>query len=227
MSQDRVEPTISPSQTLRIQIPNRQVWDDEKQVICQNGIVWFTDGSKIGDMAGAGLWENHRDRTSFCPGVICHRLPGRGVRHIGVRVGKPEKGSKRGELYRFARTVRKTLNDLASRNKMILTWVPGHSGVRGNEEADRLVREGLSMYPIGPEHILGVPYSMGVSAMKELLTKAPSADWDRRRPRMPIVSAIARVRERHFGSSVLNPEDVKSIQPRKLYTFAKEVGIPG
>ncbi|KAJ8981856.1 hypothetical protein NQ317_017534 [Molorchus minor] len=38
--------------------------------------------------------------------------------------------------------------------------------------------------------------------------------------------AIARVRERHFGSSVLNPEDVKRIQPRKLCTFAKEVGIP-
>ncbi|KAJ8975060.1 hypothetical protein NQ317_005777 [Molorchus minor] len=35
--------------------------------------------------------------------------------------------------------------------------------------------------------------------------------------------AIARVRERHFGSSVLNPEDVKRIQPRKLCTFAKEL----
>ncbi|KAJ8979963.1 hypothetical protein NQ317_006408 [Molorchus minor] len=34
--------------------------------------------------------------------------------------------------------------------------------------------------------------------------------------------AIARVRERHFGSSILNPDYVKSIQPRKLCTFAKE-----
>ncbi|KAJ8964926.1 hypothetical protein NQ317_014459 [Molorchus minor] len=58
------------------------------------------------------------------------------------------------------RNAKKTLNDLASRNKVILTWVPGHSGVRGNEEADRLAREGSAMYPIGPEPILGVPYSM-------------------------------------------------------------------
>ncbi|KAJ8965793.1 hypothetical protein NQ317_016108 [Molorchus minor] len=65
----------------------------------------------------------------------------------------------------------KTLNDLASRNKVILTWAPGHSGVRGNEEADRLAREGSAMYPIGLEPILGVPYSMGVSAIKELPTK--------------------------------------------------------
>ncbi|KAJ8982481.1 hypothetical protein NQ317_019264 [Molorchus minor] len=56
---------------------------------------------------------------------------------------------------------KKTLNDLASCNKVILTWVPGHSGARGNKGADRLAREGSAMYPIGPESILGVPYSNG------------------------------------------------------------------
>ncbi|KAJ8984069.1 hypothetical protein NQ317_006567 [Molorchus minor] len=35
--------------------------------------------------------------------------------------------------------------------------------------------------------------------------------------------ASARVRERHFGRSALNPENVESIQPMKLCTFAKEV----
>ncbi|KAJ8976550.1 hypothetical protein NQ317_011814 [Molorchus minor] len=156
-------------------------------------------------------------------------------------------------------------------------------------EADRLAREGSAMYPIGPEPILGVPYSMGVSAMKELLTQEFKNSWhatpgvrqakthiegpslkltkcllgiNRRDIRMvtglltghchlsrhlqligiaedpecrwcledeetsPHVltecPAIARVRERHFGSSVLNPKDVKSIQLRKLCTFAKE-----
>ncbi|KAJ8976499.1 hypothetical protein NQ317_018443 [Molorchus minor] len=54
---------------------------------------------------------------------------------------------------------KKTLNDLASRNKVIFTWVPGHSGVRGNEEAVGLAREGSAMYPIGLELIPGVPPS--------------------------------------------------------------------
>ncbi|KAJ8968475.1 hypothetical protein NQ317_013970 [Molorchus minor] len=76
---------------------------------------------------------------------------------------------------------RKTLNDLASRNKVILTWVPGHSGVRGNEEADRLAREGSAMYPIGPEPILGVP---GVGEDEDVLVLCvPFSNSVHRRPR--------------------------------------------
>ncbi|KAJ8974969.1 hypothetical protein NQ317_004806, partial [Molorchus minor] len=59
----------------------------------------------------------------------------------------------------------------------VIVVLEGHSGVQRNEEADRLAREGSAMYPIGPEPILGVPYSMGVSAMKELLTKEFKNSW--------------------------------------------------
>ncbi|KAJ8975159.1 hypothetical protein NQ317_014533 [Molorchus minor] len=121
-----------------------------------------------------GLWENHRDRTSFCPGVICHRLAtvfqGSKRENYTDLLGESVKS-------RLVLECKKTLNDLVSRNKVILTWVPGHSGVRENEEVDRLAREGSAMYPIGPEPILGIPYSMGVSAMKELLTKELKNSW--------------------------------------------------
>ncbi|KAJ8978218.1 hypothetical protein NQ317_002038 [Molorchus minor] len=56
---------------------------------------------------------------------------------------------------------KKTLNDLDSRNRVILTRVPGHSGVLGNEEGDRLAREGSAMYIIVPEPILEAPSQWG------------------------------------------------------------------
>ncbi|KAJ8969476.1 hypothetical protein NQ317_005469 [Molorchus minor] len=42
---------------------------------------------------------------------------------------------------------KRTLNDLASRNRVILTWVQGHLGVRRNKKADLLAKEWSAMYP--------------------------------------------------------------------------------
>jgi hypothetical protein len=37
-----------------------------------------------------------------------------------------------------------------------LYWVPGHAGVRGNETAERLARNGSASGFVGPEPALGV-----------------------------------------------------------------------
>lgn len=314
MLQDSMMPTTSPSQTLRIQIPERSDWEVEKSTICQHGIIWFTDGSKIGDKAGAGVYgKTTRTRLSFALGSYAtvfqaevYAILACGLENL-KRVPKGKtiqicSDSQAALLAiqsskvrsRLVLECKKTLNDLAIHNRVILTWVPGHSGVLGNEEADRLAREGSGRYPTGPEPILGVPYSMGVSAMKEFLNKEFENSWQEapgmrqakahiRGPSLKLTKdligfnrrdlrmvtglltghchlnrhlqiigikddsecrwcledeetsshiltecpAIVWARERHFGSCVLNPKDVKDIQPRKLCTFAKEAGIPG
>ncbi|KAJ8955141.1 hypothetical protein NQ318_009034 [Aromia moschata] len=175
MLQDRVEPTICPSPKLGIQIPSRDDWDNTNNTICQNGIIWFTDGSKIGDKAGAGVYgKTTRTKLSFALGSYASVFQAEiyAILACGMEILKTAPKRRTIQLCtdsqaalmaiesskvksRLVLDCKKILNDLASCNRVILTWVPGRSGVAGNEEADRLARLGSIGYPIGPEPILG------------------------------------------------------------------------
>jgi len=49
------------------------------------------------------------------------------------------------------------LSALASLNEVTLTWVPGHRGISGNEEADKFARHASAIPLLGPEPALGIP----------------------------------------------------------------------
>jgi ribonuclease HI len=44
----------------------------------------------------------------------------------------------------------------AEQNKVTLIWVPGHSGVEGNEKADQLTKLGADEPLLGPEPFCGI-----------------------------------------------------------------------
>jgi hypothetical protein len=50
-----------------------------------------------------------------------------------------------------------TLSGLAGWNEVIHAWVPGHCGIPGNEEADRLARHASGLPLKGLEPALGTP----------------------------------------------------------------------
>ena len=72
------------------------------------------------------------------------------------------------------------LEALARRNRIKLFWVPGHSGIQGNEKADELARQGSSASYLGPEPVLGIPKCMARSALKLWIREKQNVHWRNR-----------------------------------------------
>uniref|UniRef100_A0A8D8R8S3 RNase H type-1 domain-containing protein n=2 Tax=Cacopsylla melanoneura TaxID=428564 RepID=A0A8D8R8S3_9HEMI len=70
-----------------------------------------------------------------------------------------------------------TLNKLAIHNKVNLEWIPGHSGLQGNEAADLLAREAAEKSFIGPEPVLAVPKCLVRCSTREWVMNEANKIW--------------------------------------------------
>ncbi len=55
---------------------------------------------------------------------------------------------------------------LANRNEVTLIWIPGHQGIPGNEETDRLARQASAALPLVPQPTLGISKCLAREAIK-------------------------------------------------------------
>jgi hypothetical protein len=67
------------------------------------------------------------------------------------------------------------LDKLSEFKKVTLMWVPRHQGIPGNEEADRLAKEGAVEVP--PNQFAAIPFSVGKNLIKKQLEQRPWARW--------------------------------------------------
>jgi ribonuclease HI len=140
------------------------------------GLVWFTDGSRTAEGTGAGVYEQSAERrlnislgthaTVFQAKVYAILAC---VHEIETQ-DRPEKyvsfcsdSQAALKALQAAKTTsplvwqcQKSLNDISTQHAVGLYWVPGHAGVRGNEIADKLARDGSVQWFVGLEPFLGV-----------------------------------------------------------------------
>ena len=89
---------------------------------------------------------------------------------------------------------------------MGLYWVPGHAGVRGNENADKFARSGPAQRFVGPESFLGVSRRNVRRNLNHWMEKQHLALW-RGRARLKCDGTRAETR---FGLSAKRTSPFKS-----------------
>ena len=200
MRGDIMIPHYSFDQHYKIQIVPKERWleeESETPVIPEGTVSVFTDGSKDSRGTGAGIFFNGLSEDLYiplgkystvfqaetyailrCASILkTLDLPETPIyicsdSQSAIRaLHKPRITSK------LVRECIEALNELADLRPVCLTWVPGHAGIQGNEEADHLARIASSEMYIGPEPSLPVSHTVIKTAMRDWASKQSEQRW--------------------------------------------------
>ncbi|XP_048002369.1 uncharacterized protein LOC125238917 [Leguminivora glycinivorella] len=159
--------------------------------------IWYTDGSKKGNDVGCGIYgERPKLRASVSMGRQASIFQAevfainkcveinldRNLRHQHIYINSDSQAAllaldsleSNSKLVQNCKT---NLNALANSNKVTLRWVPGHSDITGNDEADELARKGADTPLIGPEPFCGFTKREAYSLLNNLEKRRAIDGW--------------------------------------------------
>nr|XP_018908153.1 PREDICTED: ribonuclease H-like [Bemisia tabaci] len=151
---------------------NQKMVDD---ALAASEVSYFTDGSKSGDKTGAAAYGNKNCKLKASLGrsttvnqaelyaimMAANNAIDKGWRDKRITFFSDSQATLKA-VSNFKVNSKLTmegiqrLTRLANDNHVTLVWVRGHTGVRGNETADRLAKEASEENYIGPEPVFGL-----------------------------------------------------------------------
>lgn len=198
MPQDQMERKMLFLPKVTFSIPGRAEWENEEITSKWNdAVVWYTDGSLMRESAGAGIIsQDVRLRKSVSLGSHTTVFQAeifaiKEVADVCREEGMMNKkivicSDSQAAIAAIANPIvkshlveegKQSLHALSERNTVEIVWVPGHSGVIGNEEADELARQGAAEKATGPEPILPIPNCVVKGKVREEMDRRMTAHW--------------------------------------------------
>ena len=176
MPSDKTEECAISGKRYRIQIPSRN--DASVEPHGPKRTTVYTDGSRTSNSSGAGFIiykENATIERSIPMGecATINQAEMLAILQATQELTDAKETSKNVTIYsdsqacliamKMGTTTSKltaechlALNRLGRSNDLLLTWVPGHSDIDGNETADKLAKQGATTAYMGPEPALPI-----------------------------------------------------------------------
>ena len=152
--------------------PDRNSYTHHDSLTAGDPNCWYTDGSKTDNGSGSGVY-NVSEEISIALGttasvfqaelhaisVCAATLLRQGTTGQRISIYSDSQAAIKavGNVRCTSQTVldcKDNLNELGRRNDIKLIWIPGHSNLAGNEEADRLANIGSACEPSGSAPVL-------------------------------------------------------------------------
>jgi ribonuclease HI len=197
MPDDQISATFCFERNFETRQPTRSDWESRTPPI-EADVTVYTDGSKTDEGTGAGIHSEELDcnismplgvyTTVFQSEIIAISESSQEMLRVGVKNKKilicsdSESSIESLSSFKISSGVvlqcYRALETLSRNNNVTLTWVPGHSGILGNEKADKLARKGSSSKFVGPEPAVGKYAGLVKYLVKSEAEKAHQRRWE-------------------------------------------------